>query len=88
MLCHKNASIPQEKCFHRISFFTKTIPTALETRHAVKNTGHISQLQTVGSIYITFANKQCFLNKSTDLMYYILRYYPLKSNEFRFLKGI
>ena len=72
----KNANIPQEKCFHRISFFTKTTPTALETRHAVKNTGHISQLQTVGSIYISFANKQCFLHKSTDLMYYILRFYP------------
>ena len=32
----KNANIPQEKCFHTISFFTKTTPTALETRHAVK----------------------------------------------------
>ena len=72
----KNANIPQEKCFHRISFFTKTTPTALETRHAVKNTGHTSQLQTVGSLYTSYDNKQFSLHKSIDLMYYILRFYP------------
>ena len=69
--CHKKAKIPQEKCFHTISFFTKTTPTALETRHAVKNTGHISQLQNVGSIQTSLADKQFFLHKSTALMYYI-----------------
>ena len=79
--CHKKAKIPQEKCFHTISFFTKTTPTALETRHVVKNTGHISQLQTVGSIQTSFANKQFFIDKCNDLVYYILRFYPRNNRD-------